>query len=71
MREIHAEDIAASFPRAIFGARNFAMPLEHIGGSVLIFDGFGDKSEGMINSPFLSFLFKSVNHEFVDLFFLH
>jgi hypothetical protein len=71
VREVHAENVATAFPWAIFGSWYFAMPLEHIGGAICIFDGFSYKSEGVIAPPVFPFLFKSVDNELVDLFFLH
>lgn len=71
MGEVHAEDVAAAFPGTIFGSWYFAVPLEHVGGSICVFEGFGDEAEGVVAPPVLPFLFEAVDDEFVDLFFLH
>ena len=71
MGEVHGENVAASFPRTVFGPWNFAVPLEHVGSSIIIFNGFSNKTKGMVASPFLSLFFESVNDQFVNLFLLH
>ena len=71
MGEVHGEDVAASFPRTVFGPWNFAVPLEHVGSTIVIFDGLGNKTERMIAAPLLSLFFESVDDQFVNLFLLH
>jgi len=69
--KVHAEHVAASLPGAIFGTRDFAMPLQHIGSAVLVFDGLGDEPERMVTPPVLPLFFESVDNQLVYLFFLH
>ena len=71
MSEVHAKNVATAFPRTIFGPWYLTVPLEHVGASITVFDGFGDEAEWMITPPIFPFLFESVNDKFVDLFFLH
>jgi hypothetical protein len=59
--EIHAEHVAAAFPGTVFGSGYFAVPLEHVGGAVGIFDGFGDEAEGVVAPPVFAFLFEPVD----------
>jgi len=47
------------------------MPLEHVGATIRIFDGLGNKAKGMITTPLFSFFFESIDHQLVNLFFLH
>ncbi len=71
MREVHAEYVAASFPGTFFGAGDLAVPFEHVGGAVLVFDGLGDEAEGVVASPVLPLLLETVYHQLVYLLFLH
>ena len=71
MTKIHTEDKTASLPRAIFGSWDLAMPLEHVGGSILVLDRFCNKSERMVTSPILSLLFEPIDDKLVNLFFFH
>ena len=69
--KVHCEDVTASFPRALLGSRDFAMPLEHVCGSIVVLDRFGDKAEGVITPPLFAFLFEPVDDELVNLLLLH
>ena len=71
MGEVHGENVAASIPGTVFGSWNFTVPLEHVGSTIVIFDGFSNKTKGMVATPFLSLFFESVDDQFVNLFLLH
>ncbi len=62
MGEIHGKNVASSFPRTVFGSWYFAMPFEHIGGSIVVFCWFCYKAEGMIASPLFPFFFESIDN---------
>ena len=62
MSEIHGEDVAASLPRTIFWPWDFTMPLEHVGRTVIVFGGFGDKAKRMVASPLLALLLEPVDN---------
>ena len=71
VREIHDEVVGSSKPRAIFGSRNLAIPLQKILGSISIGHGFSNKAKRMIGSPLLSLFFQSVDNQLADAVFLH
>ena len=71
MAEVHGEDEAAVLPRTVLRSGDLAVPLQHIAGAIMAFDGFGDEAERVVAPPIFSLFFESVYHQFVYLLFLH
>lgn len=55
--EVHQESVATSFPGALFGAGDLAVPFEHVGGAVVGLEGLGYESERMIAPPLFPLFF--------------
>ena len=71
MGEVHGESIGSAFPRGILGSWDLAIPLEHVGGAIGIFEGFGNKAKGVVAAPFLALFLEAVDDKLVDLLLLH
>lgn len=61
MREVHSQDVAAGLPRTVLGTRYLTVPFQHVDGTVRVFDWLGHEAKRMVASPFLAFLFESVD----------
>ena len=57
MGKVHAQHVAASLPRTVLWTRDLAMPFEHIGSAVLVFDGLGNEAERVVAAPVLALFF--------------
>lgn len=69
--EVHREGIGPRLPRGALRSRNLTLPLEHVGAAIGVADGPSDEPKGMISSPLLAFFLKPVDHQLVNLLFLH
>ena len=71
MAEVHAQHVAAAFPWRVLGPWDLAVPLQHVCGAVLVFNGFRHDAKRVVASPVFPLFLEAVDNELVYLFFLH
>jgi hypothetical protein len=68
--EIHEESVGPSFPRSSRWTRDLTDPFQHINASIRIFSWLSNEPERVVAPPFFPLFLKSIQHNFVCLFFI-